>query len=80
MEDNSEWLLHEEVYQELIQDEVLEGQRPALDVFASNTINKVSGAFYSKFMCPGIKMVDAMVHLWALKDCLTVLPTMRQVF
>ncbi len=68
VEDNSEWLLHEEVYQELIQDEVLEGRRPALDVFASNTTTKVSGAFYSKFMCPGTKGVDAMVHPWALKD------------
>ena len=41
VEDNSEWVLHEEVLQELIWDPVLHGRKPALDAFASSTTTKV---------------------------------------
>ena len=62
VEDNSEWILHDAVYQQLIHDPVLAGRIPALDAFASTTTSKVPEAFYSKYLCPGSKGVDAMVH------------------
>lgn len=68
VEDNSEWILNQEVYEELIRDQVLRGRRPALDVFASSATTKVLEAFYSMYMCPGSKGIDAMVHPWALHD------------
>jgi len=52
----------------LIRDPVLQGRKPALDVFASSTTTKVPKAFYSKYLCPGTKGVDAMVQPWVLRD------------
>ena len=67
VEDNSEWVLHEEVFQELIQDPALQGRKPALDVFASSITTKVPEAFYSRYFCPETKGVDAMVQPWVLR-------------
>lgn len=65
VEDNSEWSLNNQVYDELILDPILQGYKPTIDVFASHTTTKVSQCFYSKYACPGTSGVDAFVHPWA---------------
>lgn len=68
VKDNSEWILHDTVYQQLMRDPVLTGRIPALDAFASTTTSQVPEAFYSKYLCPGSKGVDAMVHPWNIQS------------
>ena len=48
VEDNSEWVLHKEVFRELVWDPGFQGLKPARDVFASSTI-KLSGLHQSVF-------------------------------
>ena len=62
--DNSEWVLHQQVYDMLIVNPVLQGRKPVLDVFASDSTTKVPGAFFSKYLCPDTSGVDAWNHSW----------------
>lgn len=47
VQDNSEWSLHPEVYEQVIQHPILQGRKPTIDIFASHTTTKVQEAFYS---------------------------------
>jgi hypothetical protein len=62
--DNNDWSLHPHVYSNLLQQAVLRGRRPTLDVFASPTNTKVPDAYYSLFLGPGCKGVDAFTQRW----------------
>lgn len=53
VEDNSEWTLHPEVYEHVMQHLVLQGSRPTIDIFAGHTTSRVQGSFYSKYACSG---------------------------
>ncbi|KAL0035811.1 hypothetical protein WJX77_003788 [Trebouxia sp. C0004] len=55
-------------YAQLLRDPILAGRIPAIDIFASSTNTKVKDSVYSKFLCPGTKGVDAMVHPCSLHD------------
>ena len=64
VEDNTDWALHPEVYEKVISHEVLGGKRPTVDVFASPTNTKVEGAYFSLYLGPGCKGVDAFTQRW----------------
>ena len=65
VEDSADWSLNQAVYDQLITEPVLGGRIPAMDVFASSSNTKVPGSFYSRFLCPGTKGVDAMLQPWS---------------
>ena len=65
VQDNSEWSLHPEVYEQVLVHPVLQGQKPTVDIFASHTTTKVPQYFYSKYACPGTSGVDAFAQPWA---------------
>lgn len=67
--ENSEWIMNQEVYEELESDEVLDNRKPALDVFASSATTKVPGACHSMYMCPSSKSTNTMVHPCAFRGC-----------
>ena len=64
VEDNSEWVLNQQVYEQLIGNEILQGRKPVLDVFASDSTTKVPRAFFSKYLCLDTAGVDAWNHKW----------------
>ena len=64
VQDNSEWSLHPEVYDKVIQHPILRGSKPTIDIFASHTTTKVQEAFYCKYACPGTSGVDAFAQPW----------------
>lgn len=66
----SDYMLNPEVYQQLIEDPLLERRKPILDAFASSSNTKVPEALYSRFYCHGSKGGDAMVYPWAEPNAL----------
>ena len=68
VEDNNDWSLHQDVYQQLVCHSCLRGRMPSLDVFASPTNTKVKEAYFSEYLGPGCKGVDAFQQPWARKQ------------
>jgi hypothetical protein len=64
VEDESDWMLNQEVYERLVRHPVLQGRSPTVDVFASATNTKVAGAHFAKYWGPGCKGVDAFAQNW----------------
>jgi hypothetical protein len=66
--DNTDWSLQEEVYEGVVNHGCLEGRKPSLDVFASPTNSKVPGAYFSLYLGPGCKGIDAFLQRWDTEE------------
>lgn len=66
--DNSEWALHDSVFESKVLTAVaMFGKTITLDPFAS-THNAKAARFFSKYWCPGSAGVDAFMHKWAVDE------------
>ena len=64
MEDANDWSLNPDVYRMVLEAQSLGGLRPSIDVFASPTNSKVEGAYFSLYLGPGCKGIDAFTQPW----------------
>ncbi|GAX86439.1 hypothetical protein CEUSTIGMA_g13849.t1 [Chlamydomonas eustigma] len=62
--DERDWVLNQEVYNNLLLHPSIQGRKPTMDAFALATNSKVPEAYYSLYQGPGCLGCDAFAHHW----------------